>query len=162
MIDTERLVQLVQEQHGIRYDMKPWKVWQLYELKPKSFDCSSLVMWSYFMLGFKLPRTSAWQFTYCSKFTGDRQPGDLCFFATGGKLDRINHVAMYVGAGMCIEAVGGRRRKVVRSWADKLEKKSTFVGWRRVPLDRAHEEFFKWVAEHPKPATKENGQEIVL
>jgi peptidoglycan DL-endopeptidase CwlO len=67
---------------------------------PSTFDCSGLVMWAYEQVGIQLEH-----------FTGDQwnevvhvpkselKPGDLVFFYPG-----IDHVGIYVGGGMMVDA----------------------------------------------------------
>ena len=65
------------------------------------FDCSGLVMWAWGQAGVSLPHFSGAQFAMSTPVpTSALQPGDLLFYGPGGS----DHVAMYVGGGMMIEA----------------------------------------------------------
>lgn len=83
---------------------------------PNSFDCSGLVYYAFNRSGLKsLNRTTAQgYYDMCTKISAEsRQPGDLIFWANGGK---VYHVGIYVGDGMMINAenenVGVRKTKV--------------------------------------------------
>jgi cell wall-associated NlpC family hydrolase len=70
--------------------------------RPGGFDCSGLVQWSYRQAGLYLPRTAAAQSRVGARVSLSQiQPGDLLFYAYGG---RIGHVAMAAGDGMLIES----------------------------------------------------------
>jgi cell wall-associated NlpC family hydrolase len=65
------------------------------------FDCSGLVQWAWRQAGVSLPRTSGAQFAATTPVSiADLEPGDLLFYGPSGS----DHVAMYVGGGMMIEA----------------------------------------------------------
>jgi peptidoglycan DL-endopeptidase CwlO len=65
------------------------------------FDCSGLVQWAWGQAGVRLPRTSGEQFEATTPVSiADLEPGDLLFYGPDG----ADHVAMYVGGGMMIEA----------------------------------------------------------
>jgi cell wall-associated NlpC family hydrolase len=65
------------------------------------FDCSGLVQWAWGQAGVRLPRTSGEQFGATTPVSiADLEPGDLLFYGPDGS----DHVAMYVGGGMMIEA----------------------------------------------------------
>jgi cell wall-associated NlpC family hydrolase len=73
---------------------------------PNSFDCSGLVQWSFARVGIRMPRVAQEQF-----FTGphvpysDARPGDLLFWHYDPTNPTfVDHVAIYVGNGMEIEA----------------------------------------------------------
>jgi len=66
---------------------------------PTSFDCSSLVQWSYAQLGIKIPRdTVGQQAALPLKSWKDLQPGDPIYRRSGG------HVVIYAGNGQVIAA----------------------------------------------------------
>jgi cell wall-associated NlpC family hydrolase len=75
----------------------------------KAFDCSGLVMWAYARIGIQLPRVAADQSRVGSRVAGAGmskaallrvlRPGDLLFFYSP-----VEHVVMYVGNGMIVEA----------------------------------------------------------
>ena len=65
------------------------------------FDCSGLVQWAWRQAGVNLPRTSGAQFAASTPISvADLEPGDLLFYGPSGS----DHVAMYIGGGMMIEA----------------------------------------------------------
>jgi cell wall-associated NlpC family hydrolase len=67
---------------------------------PNSFDCSGLVMWSYEQVGIDLPHYSGDQYADTTHISmSDLEPGDLVFPADPGQ-----HVAMYIGNGMIVQA----------------------------------------------------------
>ena len=67
---------------------------------PNAFDCSGLVMWAYAQAGISLPHFSGAQYADTVHIPMSAlQPGDLVFFSNPGE-----HVAMYVGNGMIIQA----------------------------------------------------------
>jgi len=67
---------------------------------PTTFDCSGLVMWAYAQAGISLPHFSGAQYADTTHIPmSDLEPGDLVFPADPGE-----HVAMYVGNGMIVEA----------------------------------------------------------
>lgn len=69
---------------------------------PKGFDCSGLVQYVCKSVGISVNRTAAAQFSNGKAVNKrDLQPGDLVFFAKGG---RIHHVGVYVGNGQMIHA----------------------------------------------------------
>jgi peptidoglycan DL-endopeptidase CwlO len=65
------------------------------------FDCSGLVQWAWAQVGVSLPRTSGAQFAATTQVPlADIAPGDLLFYGPDG----ADHVAMYIGGGMMVEA----------------------------------------------------------
>lgn len=69
---------------------------------PKGFDCSGLVQYVCAKNGISLNRTAAAQSTQgVAVSKSNLQPGDLLFFASGG---RVHHVGIYVGNGQMIHA----------------------------------------------------------
>jgi peptidoglycan DL-endopeptidase CwlO len=67
---------------------------------PNAFDCSGLVMWAYAQVGISLPHFSGAQFADTTQISmSDLEPGDLVFPADPGQ-----HVAMYIGGGMIVQA----------------------------------------------------------
>lgn len=68
----------------------------------KGADCSGYVQSIFRKYGVYLPRTSAAQSTVGKKISAsDAQPGDLFFYARGG---RIGHVGIYIGGGQIVNA----------------------------------------------------------
>jgi cell wall-associated NlpC family hydrolase len=67
---------------------------------PNAFDCSGLVMWAYAQVGISLPHFSGAQYADTTHISMSQlEPGDLVFPADPGQ-----HVAMYVGGGMIVQA----------------------------------------------------------
>ncbi len=67
---------------------------------PSAFDCSGLVEWAYAQVGISLPHFSGAQYAATIHISmSELQPGDLVFFG-----DPAQHVAIYVGNGMIVEA----------------------------------------------------------
>jgi cell wall-associated NlpC family hydrolase/putative cell wall-binding protein len=69
---------------------------------PASFDCSGLTMFAWAAAGVALPHNAAAQQELLPAVTPDAAhlaPGDLLFYDTP-----VDHVAMYVGGGMMVEA----------------------------------------------------------
>ena len=67
------------------------------------FDCSGLVQWAYGQAGIVLPRTAQEQHDATTPVDGAQaQPGDLVFWNDG--TPSVQHVAIYVGAGIVLEA----------------------------------------------------------
>ncbi len=67
---------------------------------PGAFDCSGLVMWAWSHAGVGLPHFSGAQYSSTTHISMSQlQPGDLVFPSNPG-----DHVAMYIGGGMIIEA----------------------------------------------------------
>lgn len=73
-------------------------------------DCSGLVMRVYDnVCGLKLPRSTREQVKYCTKVARNKmRPGDLVFFASGKKDDKVFHVGLYIGDGKMIHASSSR------------------------------------------------------
>ena len=67
------------------------------------FDCSGLVQWAYGQAGIALPRTAQEQHDATTPVTAAQAlPGDLVFWNDG--TPSVQHVAIYVGAGIVLEA----------------------------------------------------------
>ncbi len=84
-------------------------------------DCSYFVMDSYRQLDIELPRTAAAQAKYLERngltvSNKDLMPGDLIYYSFGvnGRYKNINHVAMYIGNGMVVDASSSRGQVVSR------------------------------------------------
>jgi cell wall-associated NlpC family hydrolase len=78
------------------------------ESPAEGFDCSGFVQFVYGRNGVELPRTSSQQASAgraAPRELTALQPGDLMFFATGGR--RVDHVAIYAGGGRVIHATSG-------------------------------------------------------
>ena len=82
---------------------------------PKGFDCSGLIQTIFAHTGVSLPRDSWMQHRDAQPVSDDplqAEPGDLCFFAEGGK--RITHVGVAVGEGRIIHARGFVRQNSLK------------------------------------------------
>lgn len=67
-----------------------------------TYDCSGLTQWAYKQLGINISRSSYTQANECTKIDKNNlQLGDLVFWQSGGT---INHVGIYAGGGMVIDA----------------------------------------------------------
>ena len=73
---------------------------------PDSFDCSGFTGYAYAAAGIALPRTAAQQYLAGPHPSlAQLQPGDLLFWATDlSNVSSIDHMAMYLGAGLMIVA----------------------------------------------------------
>jgi cell wall-associated NlpC family hydrolase len=71
---------------------------------PHAFDCSGLTWAAWRAAGVTIPRTAAGQLASLPRVRGRLQPGDLLIYRTHGPTRR--HVAMAVGRGRMVEALG--------------------------------------------------------
>jgi cell wall-associated NlpC family hydrolase len=71
---------------------------------PGGFDCSGLTWAAWRSAGVTIPRTAAGQLAGLSRVHGRLRPGDLVIYRSTGPTGR--HVAMVVGRGRMIEALG--------------------------------------------------------
>jgi hypothetical protein len=71
---------------------------------PHAFDCSGLTWAAWRAAGVTIPRTAAGQLTGLPRARGRLQLGDLLIYRTDGPSRR--HVAMVVGRGRVVEALG--------------------------------------------------------
>jgi cell wall-associated NlpC family hydrolase len=71
---------------------------------PGAFDCSGLTWAAWRTAGVAIPRTAAGQLTGLPRARGRLQPGDLLIYPSRGPSRR--HVAMVVGPGRMVEALG--------------------------------------------------------
>jgi hypothetical protein len=71
---------------------------------PDAFDCSGLVWAAWRAAGVAIPRTAAGQLARLPRARGRLQPGDLIIYRSRGPSHR--HVAMLVGPGRIVEALG--------------------------------------------------------
>jgi peptidoglycan DL-endopeptidase CwlO len=71
---------------------------------PGAFDCSGLTWAAWRAAGVAIPRTAAGQLASLPRVRGRLQPGDLVIYRTDGPSGR--HVAMVVGQGRMVEALG--------------------------------------------------------
>jgi hypothetical protein len=95
------------------------------------FDCSGLTMTVYRLNGLDLPRSSREQFRAGNPIKrSELKEGDLVFFATVRRSQRVSHVGIYVGGGRFIHAPG--RGKKIRS----ASLSSGYFKWRYVGARR--------------------------
>lgn len=71
---------------------------------PSAFDCSGLTWAAWRAAGVTIPRTAAGQLADLPGVRGGLRPGDLLIYRTDGPSRR--HVAMVVGRGRMVEALG--------------------------------------------------------
>ena len=71
---------------------------------PQAFDCSGLTWAAWRAAGVAIPRTAAGQLAGLPRVQGQLRPGDLLIYRTDGPSRR--HVAMVVGRGRMVEALG--------------------------------------------------------
>ena len=71
---------------------------------PYAFDCSGLTWAAWRAAGVTIPRTAADQLAGLRRASGRLQPGDLLIYPSRGPSQR--HVAMVVGRGRMVEALG--------------------------------------------------------
>jgi cell wall-associated NlpC family hydrolase len=71
---------------------------------PGAYDCSGLTWAAWRAAGVAIPRTAAGQLADLSRVRGRLEPGDLLIYRTDGPSRR--HVAMVVGQGRMVEALG--------------------------------------------------------
>jgi len=71
---------------------------------PHAFDCSGLTWAAWRAAGVTIPRTAAGQLAGLPRVRGQVRPGDLLIYRTDGPSRR--HVAMVVGRGRMVEALG--------------------------------------------------------
>ena len=69
-----------------------------------AFDCSGLTWAAWRAAGVAIPRTAAGQLAGLARVRGRLQPGDLVIYPSRGPSGR--HVAMVVGRGRMVEALG--------------------------------------------------------
>jgi cell wall-associated NlpC family hydrolase len=71
---------------------------------PHAFDCSGLTWAAWQAAGVTIPRTAAGQLAGLPRVRGGLRPGDLLIYRSSGPSRR--HVAMVVGEGRMVEALG--------------------------------------------------------
>lgn len=89
-----------------------------------SFDCSSLMLWSYKHIGVSLPHLALAQSKLGKAVSiKDLKPGDLLFFYSP-----VHHVGMYIGDGKFVHARNTRNDLEV----DSLKAYGHFTNARRI------------------------------
>ncbi|MCD8356651.1 MAG: NlpC/P60 family protein, partial [Clostridia bacterium] len=77
---------------------------------PSCFDCSGFTQYVYSHFGKSIPRSSAAQYSSCTKISkSSLQPGDLVFFSNSSSGGSVGHVAIYMGNGQIIHAANASR-----------------------------------------------------
>jgi cell wall-associated NlpC family hydrolase len=95
--DTDGLVGYAKKFLGVPY------VWG--GTSPTGFDCSGFVQYVYAHMGISLPRISADQARAGKRIgVGDLKPGDLVAWDNSSRNNGADHIAIYAGNGMIIEA----------------------------------------------------------
>ncbi|HPF21351.1 MAG TPA: LysM peptidoglycan-binding domain-containing protein [Syntrophomonas sp.] len=98
---------------------------------PGGFDCSGFTSFLYARAGYSLPRTAAGQYSVGAAVAqSELQPGDLLFFAGGGK--GIDHVGIYAGNGQMIHSSSPRSGGVIYTPLSSSYYAKSYVGARRV------------------------------
>lgn len=102
----------------------------------KGTDCSGMIMELFLKIfDLKLPRSSAMQHEYSRRIDhSDLRPGDLVFFATGSRKDRVSHVGLYVGNGRMIHA-SSSRGVIESNLDDKYWRRTSHSAGRIVETD---------------------------
>lgn len=79
-------------------------------------DCSGFVQAIYADFGYSIPRVSSDQAASAGKKVseGELKPGDLIFYANSN--GHVNHVAMYIGNGMIVQAANSRQGIITSSY----------------------------------------------
>lgn len=113
--DTSSLSELRNEiiSYALKFVGNPY-VWGGESLT-RGADCSGFVQAIYADFGYHIPRVSRDQATYGKKVSeGELKPGDLIFYANSS--GRVNHVAMYIGNGMIVQAANSRQGIIKSSY----------------------------------------------
>lgn len=106
------------------------------ESPAEGFDCSGLVVYVYHRQGLRLPRdTQSLAYRLPTIQPENRQPGDLLFFNTDGKL--FSHVGIYVGDNSFVHAPSSRTGRVMLSSLNQPYWRERFVAVRRPLLRQA-------------------------
>lgn len=103
-------------------------------ISPGGFDCSGFVSYLYRPTLPELPRMSR-DMARTGVFveSGDWQPGDLLFYATGADPGRVNHVAVWFGNNRIIHSISdGPETGVVITSSESRYWSRRYMGARRV------------------------------
>lgn len=97
-------------------------------LSTKGMDCSGLTKLAFFSSGIILPRDASQQVSVGLPVgIAELIPGDLVFYGNQST-GRVNHVALYEGKGMVIEAAGRVRRNKVEAAGAVITARRLDVG----------------------------------
>jgi hypothetical protein len=130
--EKRKIRQMAYRQLGKRY-IYGYEVY-LEDQDPKAFDCSELVQWLFYQLGYIVPDGSQAQYDCSYPVGSDIATGDLVFLRRDRKA--ISHVGIVVEKDIyrgwkIVEAVGGRTGKVRVSFLEDWKKNGRFAGIRR-------------------------------
>lgn len=132
--EKNKLRDLAKKQIGKKYifgaEVKPS------DKDPKAFDCSELVEWLYYQIGYKFIDGAANQHARCQEvYPENPATGDLVFASRGALA--VGHVAIITGKeGKEWSIVEARNSKVgvVKTYLSEFKNRSTFVGVGRPKL----------------------------
>lgn len=102
----------------------------------ETFDCSSFTQYVFKVNGIRLPRNSRQQFQMGTFIPLDQiELGDLLFFTTKKRkqkhgIERIGHVAIYIGDGKMLHTYPKGKKVKVSTFTDYWKK--AFIGAKRV------------------------------
>ena len=97
------------------------------------FDCSGLVTYAYSKIGISLPHSSSQQALQgIAVSRANLKQGDLVFFDTNGGNDGINHVGIYAGNGIVIQAQSGSAMQVKEASLSNSYWSSAYMTARRI------------------------------
>jgi cell wall-associated NlpC family hydrolase len=100
----------------------------------KGFDCSGFVYYAMQQVGVKTPRTAHDQYLSAKQLgRADLQPGDLVFFKTSRRSNRITHVGIYLGGDRFIHAPSHRKKVTISSLDERYWSKRFIAGGRMLP-----------------------------
>jgi cell wall-associated NlpC family hydrolase len=103
------------------YDPKNKKI-------PTGVDCSGLISWSFWQMGWLIPRDSHEQWMKARPIEPrDLRVGDLVFFANASAPQKIVHVAIYAGGERILEAPQTGETVRIISYEEKTGKPLTAV-----------------------------------
>lgn len=104
----QQLLAVANQALGTKY------VWGGNDLK-RGVDCSGFTKQVYAAIGIELPRVSNQQARAGQAVSADQaQPGDLVWWDLGSRNDGADHIGIYLGNGMAMEASSSQGKVVVR------------------------------------------------
>lgn len=122
-LDSSRIIEKAQEYLGTPY--------RYGGQSPGGFDCSGFVRYIYAQFNIDLPHNAAAQYNNGSEVSkADLLPGDLVFFACGGR--SIDHVGIYSGNDQFIHSSSPRSGGVINSSLSNGYYGGNYVGGRRI------------------------------
>ncbi|MCM3570118.1 C40 family peptidase [Neobacillus mesonae] len=120
---------------GIQHLGKPY-IFNATPFQSNSFDCSSFIQYIFRVNGVSLPRNSRQQFQVGAPVPLQKiKKGDLLFFTTSARkrrkgLNRIGHVALYLGNGKILHTFPKSKRVVISKLGLKWRK--VLIGAKRI------------------------------